>query len=600
LFNPRVVAVVGASRDPRKWGQRVIAHTCRAGFAGALYGVNPSAGRQDTLFGSRLVRSLEEIGERIDLAVIALPASGTLAAVRDCADAGARAAVLIASGFSELGGEAADAEEQMRLVAAQAGMRLLGPNGFGLYVGASGINLTPRQDIPRGEVALLTQSGNFAVALFGEAARARLGFSVCAGLGNQADVGFGELLGHLAGDPSSRAAAVYIEGIPPPAGQAFRAGLAACRAAGKPVVVLKAGRSAKGATAAATHTASLAADDRVWQAVLDDGGAIRVSSSEEMADVLAAALHLRAAGRRVMVVTDGGGDSVMAADALSEAGLSLALPSAATRATLDGLIPPGAPRVPERNPVTLDTPGGLEDDPLLLARCVRVAGADPAADIVLIAGIFGGYRSARDAELACAEELIAARDAGIPLIVQSAFAASGEAPLERLRDSGIPVYPTVQRLAMALARTTVARGQVGSSSPMQPDSHSPAAADAEHVQAGEDGTLATRSGPTQLLPVAETADLVASYGISLPPLIMVRDASDLEAAVARVTYPACVKLAKADVAHKSDIGGVRLGLPDKAAALEAAAALWQRFPGAPLIVMPMLSPGIEMLVGAAC
>jgi acyl-CoA synthetase (NDP forming) len=208
LFAPQSVAVIGASRDPHKWGRRVIDYTRRAGFAGALYGVNPSAGRDAVLPGARLVRGLEEIGERVDLAVIALPARATPAAVRDCATAGVRAAVLAASGFGELGGAGQAAEEEMRAAAARAGMRLLGPNGFGLYVAASGLNLTPREDVPPGQVALLTQSGNVAIALSGEASRAGLGFSVCAGVGNQADVGFGELLSYVAGDTSTRAAAL--------------------------------------------------------------------------------------------------------------------------------------------------------------------------------------------------------------------------------------------------------------------------------------------------------------------------------------------------------------------------------------------------------
>lgn len=578
LFNPKVMVIIGASRDPHKWGNRVLDYTRQAGFSGSLYGVNPAARAGDDMSGAQLVPNLAAVSEPIDLALIALPASATLSAVESCAAAGVRAAVLAASGFGELGVDGREVEQRIRFAAAASGMRLLGPNGFGLFVAGSGINLTPHEKIAGGSVALAAQSGNVAFAVFGEAQRAGLGFSACLGIGNQIDVGFGELLSYFAADGNSDAVALYVEGLAKSDGPAFRDGLAACRAAGKAVVVLKAGRSARGAHAAATHTGALAADDRVWQAVLDDGGAIRAESTQHLVDVLAAVTWLPRTSGRALVLTDGGGDSVMAVDALTEAGLPLAKLSETTRAALKDLVPPQAPRVPEGNPVTLDTAGGLQDDPRLLARCVRAAAADPGVDIVIIGGIFGSYTDLRSEELACTDELIAMRDQGIPLVVQSAYADDHVEPIERLRQAAIPVYPTVQRLVAALAHQT--DGTV-------------------IFQSAESTAAAGRIGESApLLPLPTTASLIAAQGITLPPLFVVASWDELVATAGSFRYPACLKIADPAVSHKSDVGGVVLGLSDDTSLIAAAAAMWQKFPDSPLVVMPMLDAGLELLAGA--
>lgn len=573
FFRPNSVAVIGASRDKNKWGRRVIDYTKRAGFRGSLYGVNHSVTAVTHEDGITLVPSLAAVDAPIDLAVIALPARLTPAAVEDCATSGVRAAVLAASGFSEISADGRDAERRMLDASARTGMRLLGPNGFGLFVAGAGLNLTPREDLPAGSVALATQSGNVAIALFAQAQRAGIGFSSCVGVGNQIDVSFGELLAHFAVDENCEAVALYVEGIPSAAGSALRDGLAACRRAGKPVVVLKAGHSVRGARTAATHTASLASDDRVWDALLSSEAAIRVRSTEQMIDVLSAARLPRIG--RVLVLTDGGGDSVMAVDALADAGLPLADLSLDTMAAIDQLAPPGAPRSAERNPVTLDTAGGLEDDPLLLARCVEAAATDPAVDTVLISGVFGGYYHLRDRELACVQELLTLRNAGVSLVLQSAFADSGEEPLIRLREAGVPVFPTVQRLVRALSLLTHAAGYPSTS----PDN------------------AASDTVTPQLLSVEDTHQLLQRYGIQLPAFAILDQPSAVQATADEWKYPVCLKLADTNVAHKSDVGGVILDIETPEELLSSAQRLWAQFPGAPLLLMPMLSKGAELLLG---
>jgi acetyltransferase len=576
MFRPSVIAVVGASRDPAKWGRRILEYTSRAGFGGALYGVNPRV-TDLNLPGVTTVPALADIGQPIDLAVLARPASATAELLEECADLGVRSVLVTAAGFGELGGEHLAAEQRIVARAREADIRLLGPNTFGMFIAASRINLTPREHIPPGKVAMLSQSGNVVVGMYEQARQAGIGFSACVGVGNQVDVGLGELLAYFASDPGSDAVAVYVEGLRG-SGAEFRAGLAACRAAGKPVVVLKAGRSRHAASAVATHTGALASDERVWQAVLAEAGAIQVGSTQDLVDTLAVACSVGRHRGRAMVITDGGGDSVMAIDWLTASGLSMATLSARTRAGLDELIPAAAPRAEGRNPVTLDTAGGVEDDPMLLARCARLAAEDDGVDVIVAGGLFGGYPKMLDGELACAAELIKLHQSGHRLVMQSAFALSDAEPLLALRRAGIVVLPTIDRVAMALSGTL-----------LPATSHN-------GTRAGTVGHAAPAAGPV-VLPVAESIELLRGCGIDLPPISVASTPRELATIAATASYPACVKIADPAVAHKSDVGGVFLNLADAAEVELAASRLWARFPGSPLLMMPSLPGGTEFLVG---
>ncbi|HET9092296.1 MAG TPA: acetate--CoA ligase family protein [Acidimicrobiales bacterium] len=572
LFHPGTLAVLGASRRLGKLGHDVLVGCAARGFRGRLVGVNPAADGQ-AVAGWPVVSSLESVEGPIDLALVAVPASATLEVVRQCAARKVKAAVLAASGLGELGGEGAALEQEIGRVARQAGMRLVGPNGFGLFVAPEGVVLTGWQDIPSGRVALVTQSGNVAIALSVLCRRAGIGFSSCTGLGNQLDVDAADLVAYHAASPDSDAVALYLEGLRPGSGPRMREALLACRAAGKPVVVLKGGRSSGGAAAAATHTGALGGDGRLWDAVLAASGARSVASTEEMVDVLTAVVQVRRTGGRALVLTDGGGDSVLAVDALVSAGLQVARLSPSTEQALDALAPPDAPRVAGRNPVTLDTAGGLEEDPRLLSRCAAAGASDEGVDVIVVSGTFGGYRARRAEELEAVDGLVALRRSGTALLVHSAFDGTDEEPVSRLRAGGVPVYPTVQRLARALA--AVAEPVVEPSAPRR-----------------------SEAGAPGLLPTAETARLLASVGAVVPPIVVASAEDELASAASAVGAPLCLKVERPLLSHKSDVGGVRLGISADEV-VPAARELWGRFPDASLVVMPMLAPGVELLVGAA-
>jgi acyl-CoA synthetase (NDP forming) len=580
LLEPASLAVIGASRDPSKWGHRAISNTLAAGFAGPVYAVNPNAA--GTLGGAAVIGSLTEAPQPIDCALLAVPAAAVEAAIADCVAAGVGAAVVIAAGLGEASDEGKAVERRLAQLASSRGLRLLGPNCFGLYRSPVGLVLTPHGDMPPGPLAVVAQSGNVTLALADMARRAGTGFSAAVGLGNQLDVGFGELLCYFAEDPATSAVGCYIEGVPPGAGSELISGLEACADANKPVVVIKAGRSQTGASVAATHTAALAADDRLWDRVLEDHHAVRVDSTEALLDTLLAATRVRRTRGRVAVVTDGGGDSVMAVDALERRGIELAELAPQTLAALGTLAPPAAPRAPGMNPLTIDGPGGMDDDPRLLARCAEVLATDHGVDVVVLGGVFGGYQAHGDEEMEAATQITSLFRQGKSLLMQSAYSAAPDGAIAVLRRAGIPIYPSFQRLADALA-------------PLVDKTDA-----SEETPYGGTATGApghTTLGETLLTPL-DVAELISQVGVQAPALRLVSSPDELTGALAAVGLPACVKVIDPSISHKSEVGGVRAGLAGEPDVAAAAADLWARFPERPLLVMPSFPPGVELLVGA--
>lgn len=578
LLRPQSIAIIGASRDAQKRSRRVARYTRNAGFSGTLIGVNPSINEGYVAESLPFVRGLEALAEPVDLAYIALPAALTPAAVEACVAAGIRGAVLAASGFGETGDDGQALDQRMRDAVESSGMRLLGPNGFGLYLADSGVNLTTIEHIPSGDVALVSQSGNFAIALIQQARQAGFGFAACVGVGNQLDIGFPELLRYFAQDSLTRVIACYIEGIPEGQTQAFLDALGACANAKKRVVVMKAGTSVAGANVAATHTGALATNSHAWDALFLSGAAIRVHSSEEMADTLAMARYLDSRPERLFVLTNGGGDSVMSIDAIVDADLRLSRLSEASIIALDSISPPDAPRTASGNPTTLDGAGGVSDDPVVLARATEIAANDPNVDAVIISSVFGAYHHRRDEEMECVSELLRIHDSGVPILFHSAFAHADEKPLMRLRSGGIPVYSTVQRLVTALSRIPAHSRNEGG------EKIAPSAAPAQAIQGTPLSTL-------------EIVTELTGAGVDLPDIKVCTDLSALEGHLKGTEYPICIKLASGAVSHKSDVGGVYLNIGDAGEGRRTAQALWKKFPDAQLLVMPMLKQGFEILVG---
>lgn len=579
LINPKCVAVLGVTDTRSNWASKALRHCGDSGYNGRLYGVNPR-GSLNRFEGFSIVSDLAEIEAPVDCALIGVGRDRVLTALSACAENGVRSAVVVGSGFGELGEKGKRLEAAMLEVARASGLRILGPNCIGLFRAGGGVCFTPFV-LPTGSVGLISQSGNVAITLGLQAQRVGFGFSTCVGVGNQIDISFGEVLSWFADDPATTSVALYVEGVPSVGATEFIEGLRRCHLADKPVFILRGGATPEGSDAVSTHTGSLASDTRVWSALVEREHAIPVTSESALADALLAA-QLPRFGRGVAVLTDGGGNSVMAMDSLSRHGLRMANLSVDTQGALRDLLPPLAPRHRGLNPLTMDTPGGLQDNPKLLATCAEICAQDPDVDAIVIGGLFGGFQDHRLEEIATAKRLAALRGSGLPIAVASAYSGIDEGSLSELRNAGVPVYGCLDRLAAAIACR------------YQP---SDGAASSAHLTGRHDNPSDRAAREGRWLGTTEARRLLGSAGIPCPPVRIVRSRSELEGACGDIGFPLCLKIDIDEISHKSDVGGVKLGLASLAAVAAAADELWVRFPDEDLLVMPMFPPGFELLAG---
>jgi acyl-CoA synthetase (NDP forming) len=447
FFSPRTVAVVGASRDPAKIGHLVLKYLLESDAR--IYPVNPSA---DEILGHPCYPDLASIPGEVDLAVLAVPAATTVQMVRQCVDKGVGAIIAQASGFGETGEEGRRLEGEIRaiLAAAPPGRRprLLGPNTLGVYVPRRRLDttFTLRERSPRpgpGDIAFISQSGAAAVCIMEGAATLGVGLSAFVGIGNKLDVDENELLDYFAQDPCTRAIALYLEG--------FRDGrefLERCRriTPHKPVVVLKTGRSATGARAAALHTGSLAGSDRVVEGALRQVGAFRAYDEEELVDLARALGHGRPlAGKRVAVLTTAGGLGVIATDLLESrdrgVGLELAPISLDGKARLRSVLVPFAS---VHNPIDLTANGSNEH----YAASLEVLEAEPEVDAILCIMQF----QSPFVDEGLAQLIIDWFQRGPkPMVVVTIGGELSQQGLRRVVQAGVPAYPSLWRAVRALA-----------------------------------------------------------------------------------------------------------------------------------------------------
>jgi len=447
FFAPRTVAVVGASRDPTKIGHLVLQYLLES--EARVFPVNPSASE---ILGQPCYPDLASIPAEVDLAVLAVPAPATVTMVRECVKKGVRAIIAQASGFGETGEEGRRLEREIKeiLAAAPGGRRprLLGPNTLGVYVPARRLDttFTVRERSPRpgpGDIAFISQSGATAVCIMEAAASMGVGLSAFVGIGNKLDVDENELLDYFAADPSTRAIAMYLESFSD--GRGF---LERCRriTPRKPVVVLKAGRSASGAKAAALHTGSLAGSDRVVEGALRQVGACRAYDEEELVDLARALGHGRPlAGKRVAVLTTAGGLGVILTDLLESpdrgAGLELATISEQGKARLRSLLVPFAS---VHNPIDLTANASNEH----YAASLEVLEAEEGVDAILCVMQFQSpYVDDR-----LARTIVDWFHCGPkPMVVVSIGGELSQRGLRQVVEAGVPAYPSLWRAARALA-----------------------------------------------------------------------------------------------------------------------------------------------------
>ncbi|MFJ3965635.1 acetate--CoA ligase family protein [Streptomyces sp. NPDC090036] len=575
LFDPRSVAVVGASDDPAKYGHAVASQALRAPDRRPVHLVNRRGG---TVLGRTAAPSLSALGEPVDLVVISVPGTGFEAAVDEALACGAKALVAITAGFAEAGPAGLARQRAIAERVRAAGAVLVGPNCLGIADNTTELYLASDRFAPGG-VALLSQSGNLALELQLRGEPHGLGFSRFVSLGNQADVTLVDLVQDCARHEATSAIAVYAEDFGD--GRAFAA---AAAAAGKPVVLLTAGRGAASARSAQSHTGALTTSSDVVAAACRDAGVELVRTPREMTVVLAAlGAGARTSGRRTAVLTDGGGHGAIAADAAEDAGLGVPELGPPTQDALRGVL---WEQSSVGNPV--DLAGMGEQRPLSYADSARELLAADEVDAVLMTGYFGGYAASEgglgggpsggsvlaDGETAAAKEIVA-HLTGVPkpLVVQSMYPQSPSCRV--LAEAGVPVFAATEDAARALAAMT---GRAAAGTGGVP----PLPAAAEPLR--DPGYHGVRA-------------LLGAAGVPFPAAREITDEAGLLAAAAEFDGPYVLKALH--LLHKSDAGGVALRLADRDSLLAAYREMHARL-GAPAYsveAMADLTDGIELIVG---
>ncbi len=583
FFAPRAVAVIGASRDPAKVGGSVLANLRSAGFDGRIVAVNT---RTDIVQGLPAVRSIVAADGPIDLAVLAVPAAEVLPALEQCVAKGVGGAVVLSAGFRETGAAGREREAALRAWLAGQPIRVLGPNCLGWIRPARKLNVTFAPGMPvAGPIAFISHSGALAVAILDWSRDRRLGFSLFASLGNQADLTETDLLRAVIDDAETRVVVAYLEGVAD--GRAFFGALGAL-AAVKPVVVLKAGRSPEGARAVSSHTGALAGSDAAFDAAVRQAGAVRVRSIEELFDLARVlATQPLPRGRCLTIVTNGGGLGIVAADAARDAGLVVTPLAEDVRARLRAVLPPTAS---VGNPVDLVG----DADAARFANALHALGPGHGADALLV---LLTAQAATDSPTVARAILAATRD--WPLPVAAAFVGGARiAPgAHALEEAGLPCYPFPEPAVAALGGMALLaeRGRTRRAATTRVLPPDQALASLASLRAA--GCL--RLGIMDLAPV------LTACGIAVATPVGVKTAAEAGAAAARVGFPIALKLLSPDISHKTDVGGVRLGLGSVAAVEEAARAMQERAararPDATIegfAVQPMVAPGKELLLGS--
>lgn len=584
LFDPRGVAILGASSDPTKIGGRPLRFLKESGFAGGIYPINP---KSDEVQGVKAYASIEDVDGIVDLAVVALPSHHVLSAVESCGRQGVKVVTIFSAGFAEMGAEGAALQDQVLEIAGRHGMRVLGPNCIGSMNAANGAVGTFAASVgvpfavePLAKVALVSQSGAIASEWVVNGKQTGLNFDPWLSTGNEADIQLADVLAHLATDDSVGVIAAYLEGCRD--GQRLREALAVAQENGKPVVVLKVGRSEVGATAAASHTASLVGSDQVFDALFEQYGVIRVDSMAELFDVCyALSVGPLPQGDRLGILTGSGGIGIIAADEAEEQGLRVPTPSQQLQDQLKTIWPPAG----VGNPI--DLTAQLMNDEHLLPSFVDACLDDGAFDSIVMGLTYMGLLEPWTGLVVRALKLAREAHPDAPIYATTLSTPAVKRAIEEL---GIPVFDDITKAVRILARVTdyaMRRRRFEES----------------RERAAEAPAVAVPPLPEVFTEVTAKAFL-AEAGVPVAPEVVVTSAAEAAAAQERIGGPVVLKVVSPDIAHKTEVGGVVLGV---ASADEAAAAhdrildsARRHEPDARIdgvLVAPMITDGIETILG---
>lgn len=553
LFNPRSIAVFGASENSQSVGATVFANLVAGEFSGTLVPINP---KYETLLGKRCYPTIDKVEADIDLAVIATPASTVATIIRQCGENGIKNAVILSAGFGEAGEVGQSLASDLKQAANEAGIRFIGPNCVGLVRPWLNMNASfLKSATPKGNLALVSQSGAICSAISDWAAPHNLGFSALASLGNSLDTGFGDVIEFLATDEKTDAIILYIEGI-----RYARSFISAVRLASKmkPVIVLKAGRHNKSSKAAHTHTGALIGSDDVFDAALERAGAVRVQTYGQLfaaAEILSS--KKRAKGNGLAVVTNGGGAGVLAADRAEDLDIDLPTPSKSTISTLNRSL---SPYWSKSNPI--DILGDAKAQSFGLA--VNAALLDDNFDGVLVLLTPQAMTDATEAARAVINAIPKGNKK--PILACWMGEVSVSKAREILSENGIPDFVEPEQAVEAFSylvrydhNLKFALDEPNSELPKYLPDLSLAR---EIIQNALDQNRT-------MLSDIESKNLLSAFNIPINRTLEAKDLDEVKLAASELGYPVVMKISSPDITHKTDVGGVRLNIKDEKSLINA-------------------------------
>jgi acetyl coenzyme A synthetase (ADP forming)-like protein len=584
IFYPRSIAVIGASRNRTSIGGRLFHNLVKGNFSGPVFPVNPNA---DVVNSVRAYKSVLDIPDAVDLAFLVVPARFALEAVQECAEKGVRGIVMITAGFSELGEEGRQTESDLLEVVRSAGMRMVGPNCMGVLntdVAVSMDGTFAPVFPPRGNVAMSSQSGALGIAILDYALRNNIGISTFVSVGNKADISGNDLLLYWEGDPATDVIVLYLESF----GNPRRFARVAKRIARKkPILAVKSGRTSAGTRAASSHTGALASADVAVDALFHQTGVIRTNTLEELFDVTVLLANQPVpAGRRVGVITNAGGPGILAADALESNGLTLPEFSEELQAKLREVL---SEEASTRNPVDLIASAGADE----YGHCLNAMLESDEIDAVIASYIPASPTGT--VEIAAALREAAVQHNGKKTFLSVFMSYDDPTDLLGGKNVRIPTYLFPEAAAVALARA-VRYGEWLNT----PEGEIPVFDDIDK-EAGRkvvDKALEQLGPEGGWLEPDDVEEVLGSFGIRLPQSLVVETADEAVAAAAKIGRPVAVKVLSPSALHKSDLGGVLLGVQGDDAvreAFEKVTSVVDEVEG--VLVQEMVTGGHEILVG---
>lgn len=598
VLNAKSVAIVGASKNVTKRGYQAIKTLQEDGYEGKIYPVNP---KEDSVLGIPCYKNIADIEYNVDLALITTPAKTIPGILKSCGEKGVSGAVIVAGGFRELGKNGKKLEKEVVETAKKAGVRLIGPNTSGMINMKSNMNLVGIQNAPKGNIALLCQSGNMALTLITEASiRKHGGFTYYVGVGNESDIKFHEYLEFFRDDPETKSILIYVEGMSE--GRKFLQE-AYKTSKEKPIVLLKSGRSATGKKSAGSHTGSLAGMSEVAKAAYERAGIIVIENSDELfpvAETLSSQPHIK--NNKIAILADGGGHATIGADLLSDYGIELPELSYKTQKKLKAILPEAASVV---NPV--DVAGGTDSDPGIFADCAHIILKDPNVGGLLIVGLFGGYGIRFSETLTMPEEdaahrlgkMVQKRDK--PIIVHSLYASYNSHPIELLRYYDIPVHDSLDITCKCMA----ALCQYGSYlTSYHAKTNFIFNWRAKAKKRGNKIITRAKEEGRRVLLEHEAKNLIKLHGVPVASDRVAETENQAVEIAEKIDGNVVLKIVSPDILHKSDAKGVKVNLDTEEQVrlayqdiLKNAEHYNPRADIRGILVSPMAAAGLEVIVG---